>query len=200
LNSEIEALSRNYIQIEEEVKGLLRLTGIYMPTGRYTPGANDNTGLGMWGQELFIGGTVYLDRAKAWHAASTVSFEFHSKKQDSQAQVGNLMTLEGGFGRDFLKGAASSLPVARVSRADAAVADVGIPRAPSKHQATRVGIILRKADQALTVLNTAVLTPMPSARVIRAIAVNAGFFCRITIKAETIATSDSIMKKASSIS
>lgn len=81
--------------------------GIYMPTGRYTAGANDNTGLGMWGHELFVGSTLYLDQAKAWHAASTVSFEFHSQKQDSQAQVGNLMTLEGGFGRDFLKGAAT---------------------------------------------------------------------------------------------
>jgi hypothetical protein len=82
--------------------------GIYMPTGRYTAGANDNTGLGMWGHEFFIGSTVYLDQAKAWHAASTVSLEFHSQKRDSQAQVGNLMTLEGGFGRDFLKGAASA--------------------------------------------------------------------------------------------
>jgi hypothetical protein len=81
--------------------------GIYVPTGRYSDGANDNTGLGMWGHELFIGSTIYLDDAKKWHAASTASFEFHTQKKDSQGHVGNLMTLEGGLGRDFLKGAAT---------------------------------------------------------------------------------------------
>lgn len=81
--------------------------GLYIPTGRYTAGANDNTGLGMWGNELFIGTTVYLDPEKKWHAASNASFEFHTQKKDSQAQVGNLMTLEGGLGRSFLKGAAN---------------------------------------------------------------------------------------------
>jgi hypothetical protein len=28
---------------------------IFMPTGRYTDGARDNTGLGMWGHELAVG-------------------------------------------------------------------------------------------------------------------------------------------------
>ena len=81
--------------------------GIFVPTGRYTAGADDNTGLGMWGHEVFAGSTVFLDEKKAWHAATTAAVEFHSKKEDSDAQVGSLLTLEGGFGRDFLKGAAS---------------------------------------------------------------------------------------------
>ena len=79
----------------------------FAPTGRYTPGARDNTGLGMWGHELSLGTTVYLTEDKAWHAAANAAFEFHSKKQDSIAQVGNLLTMEGGVGRSFLKGAAS---------------------------------------------------------------------------------------------
>ena len=80
--------------------------GFFAPTGRYTAGANDNTGLGMWGHEVFAGTTVFLDEKKAWHAATTGALEFHSGKKDSDARVGTLLTLEGGFGRDFVKGAA----------------------------------------------------------------------------------------------
>jgi hypothetical protein len=81
--------------------------GFFAPTGRYSAGADDNTGLGMWGHEVFAGTTVFFDEKKAWHAATTGALEFHSGKQDSDAQVGTLLTLEGGFGRDFLMGAAS---------------------------------------------------------------------------------------------
>src|SRR4029077_5745576 len=31
---------------------------LYMPTGRFSPNANNNTGLGMWGNEFTIGSTV----------------------------------------------------------------------------------------------------------------------------------------------
>ncbi|HEX8030748.1 MAG TPA: transporter [Vicinamibacterales bacterium] len=80
--------------------------GFFAPTGRYTAGADDNTGLGMWGHEVVAGTTVFLDENKSWHAATTGALEFHSGKKDSDAQVGTLLTLEGGFGRDFLTGAA----------------------------------------------------------------------------------------------
>lgn len=80
---------------------------IFFPTGRYEEGADDNTGLGMWGQELALGTTVFLTGNKAWHVATNSAFEFHSGKQDSDAKVGTMLTLEGGIGRDFLKGAAS---------------------------------------------------------------------------------------------
>jgi hypothetical protein len=80
--------------------------GFFAPTGRYTAGANDNTGLGMWAHEVFAGSTVYFDEKKAWHAATTGTLEFHSGKQDTDASVGTLLTLEGGAGRDFLMGAA----------------------------------------------------------------------------------------------
>jgi hypothetical protein len=77
---------------------------LYVPTGRYTDGANDNTGLGMWGQELQFGTTAYLTENKQYHAATMVSFNFQSKKKDSETKVGNQMNLEGGVGGDFLKG------------------------------------------------------------------------------------------------
>jgi hypothetical protein len=77
---------------------------MYVPTGRYTDGASDNTGLGMWGFEPLVGTTVYLDAQRRYHAATEVSFDFQSKKEDSETKVGNQMNLEGGVGADFLKG------------------------------------------------------------------------------------------------
>ena len=76
----------------------------FAPTGRYSDGANDNTGLGMWGHELSVGTTVYLNASRQWHAATMATFDFQSKKEDSETKVGNVMNLEGGLGGDFLKG------------------------------------------------------------------------------------------------
>ena len=81
---------------------------IYIPTGRYTDGASDNTGYGMWGQEIAFGTTVFLNEAKSLHAASVISFGWQSKKEDSETKVGNAMYLEGGVGADFLKGGLSA--------------------------------------------------------------------------------------------
>jgi len=81
---------------------------IYVPTGRYTDGASDNTGFGMWGQEIGVGTTVYLNDAKQYHASAMVSFDFQSKKEDSETKVGNAMNIEGGVGGDFLKGGLSA--------------------------------------------------------------------------------------------
>jgi len=76
----------------------------FAPTGHYINGSRDNTGLGMWGHELAIGTTVYLNESKQWHAATLATFDFQSKKEDSETKVGNVMNLEGGLGSDFLKG------------------------------------------------------------------------------------------------
>ncbi|HTP70516.1 MAG TPA: transporter [Dongiaceae bacterium] len=80
----------------------------YAPTGRYTAGASDNTGLGMWTNEFGWGTTVYFDEAKMWHMAGTALYEFHTKKQGVDQTVGGIMTIEGGVGRSFLKGYASA--------------------------------------------------------------------------------------------
>ena len=81
---------------------------IFVPTGRYEAGASDNTGFGMWGHELSAGTTVYLNEGRQYHAATVVSFDFQSKKEDSETKVGNAMNLEGGIGADFLKGGLST--------------------------------------------------------------------------------------------
>jgi hypothetical protein len=77
---------------------------LYIPTGRYEDGASNNTGMGMWGQDVGFGTTVYLTEDRKFHAASVVTFTFSSKKEDSDTKPGNLMTLEGGLGGDFLGG------------------------------------------------------------------------------------------------
>jgi hypothetical protein len=45
-----------------------------------------------------------LTETKQYHAATTMSFNFQSKKRDTETKVGNVMNLEGGVGGDFLKG------------------------------------------------------------------------------------------------
>jgi len=78
--------------------------GLFLPTGRYEDGANNNTGLGMFGQEILLGTTVYLNKQRSLHAATAATFDFFSEKKDSETKVGNILNLEGGFGADFLKG------------------------------------------------------------------------------------------------
>lgn len=41
--------------------------GIYFPTGKYSFGADDNTGLGMWTHEFGAGTTIFFDPEKKWH-------------------------------------------------------------------------------------------------------------------------------------
>jgi hypothetical protein len=79
--------------------------GVFAPTGTYEDGASDNTGLGMWSYEISAGFTFHPDTAKAWNIATTAFYETHSKKEDSDAKVGDILTLEGGVGRSFVDGA-----------------------------------------------------------------------------------------------
>jgi hypothetical protein len=80
----------------------------FAPVGRFTAGANNNTGLGMWSNEFSGGTTVYFDAARKWHAAATGFYEIHSSKQDLDLKIGDMFTLEGGVGRAFLQGYANA--------------------------------------------------------------------------------------------
>jgi len=89
---------------------------LFAPTGRYSAGASDNLGKGMWSYEVSGGGTVYLDRSRSWSLSTTAFWETHSKKEGEDLRlgpvsvkdvtVGQLLTLEGGAGKSFLHGAA----------------------------------------------------------------------------------------------
>jgi hypothetical protein len=77
--------------------------GLYAPTGRYAPGANDNTGLGMWSHEFALGSTLFLDENHTFHASALGAYELHTKKRDADAKVGQLLTIEGGVGKTSKK-------------------------------------------------------------------------------------------------
>jgi hypothetical protein len=111
--------------------------GLFAPTGRYTSGASDNVGKGMWSYELSGGTTVYLDERKTLSVATTAYWEIHSKKKDTGnvligpltltgVKVGQLLTLEGGFGKSFLEGAAA-VGLAYYSQWKVTTDDFGFP-------------------------------------------------------------------------
>jgi hypothetical protein len=77
---------------------------LYIPTGRYEQGGDDNIGKGMWSYEPFVGTTVYFDKKKTFSLATTAYWEIHGTKKDSDTKVGQILTLEGGLGKSFLGG------------------------------------------------------------------------------------------------
>jgi hypothetical protein len=81
--------------------------GVYAPTGSYDPDASDNLGLGMWSFEFSAGTTIYFDKAKSWHFATSAFYEVHTEKEDTDIRVGDILTLEGGLGKSFMGGALS---------------------------------------------------------------------------------------------
>jgi hypothetical protein len=84
---------------------------IYIPTGRFSSGATDNTGLGMWGNEISVGTTVYPDQKKMWNAAVNFSAEFHTDKRGTDINVGDIGTVQGGLGRSFYKKVSGPIPM-----------------------------------------------------------------------------------------
>jgi hypothetical protein len=76
----------------------------YPPTGRYSPGASNNTGLGMWCNELSVLSTVYFDEAKNWHLAASAFYDINSKKKDIDWTQGNPFTLMWGVGGNYGSG------------------------------------------------------------------------------------------------
>ena len=77
---------------------------IYMPTGRYERGGDDNIGKGMWTYEPFLGTTLYFDEKRTVSLAATAYWEIHGKKKDTNVKVGQILSLQGGLGKSFLGG------------------------------------------------------------------------------------------------
>lgn len=84
---------------------------LYLPTGRFSANGTNNNGLGMIGNELFVGSTVYLDEKRTWNAAANFALEFHTHKSGTNIQVGDMATIEGGFGRTFYKKGSGPIPM-----------------------------------------------------------------------------------------
>ncbi len=73
----------------------------YAPTGRYTPGALNNTSLGMWCNEVSLRATGFIDKEKNWSAAGALFYDINSKKQDVDWKQGNAINYMWGVGRNF---------------------------------------------------------------------------------------------------
>jgi hypothetical protein len=122
--------------------------GVTMPTGRYSPDADDNLGSGMWTFELFAGTTLYFDEAQSWHFAAAGFFETHTEKKDTDQKVGNILTVEGGLGKALLGGGLNlgvsyyaqwKLSQDRLGQdIDDALAVAGLPT-PAKHRGYGIG-------------------------------------------------------------
>lgn len=72
--------------------------GIFAPTGDYEFRGDSNSGLGMWSFELFAGATAYFGEKKTLHFSTTAFYETHTEKKDTEIDVGDILTLEGGLG------------------------------------------------------------------------------------------------------
>ena len=79
--------------------------GLYAPTGSYDPDAETIWAWGCGVSNLSAGTTIYFDKAKTWHFATTAFYETHTEKKDTDIKVGDILTLEGGLGKSFMGGA-----------------------------------------------------------------------------------------------
>lgn len=70
----------------------------YAPTGRTEPGGNDGVGRGYWANEFSAGGTVFLDRARAWHLSALASYDLNGRKRGIDITRGDTIQIQGGAG------------------------------------------------------------------------------------------------------
>jgi hypothetical protein len=68
--------------------------GVFAPTGRFTPGASDNTGGGYGAQFLASGQTVYLTADKGTAVSAYEGYEFHSTQKDTHVHPGQTFDLD----------------------------------------------------------------------------------------------------------
>jgi hypothetical protein len=89
---------------------LLASYSLYLPTGKYERGGRDNSGLGMLGQEVSFGTTIF-GPTRHWHGAVNVAYEWHTEKKDLDLRVGQVATLEGGVGYSVYTKVNNPLPL-----------------------------------------------------------------------------------------
>jgi hypothetical protein len=80
---------------------------VYLPTGRYEPGGDDNVGKGMVTYEPYVGTTIFLDEQRSTSVATVAFWQINGEKKHTNAKVGQILTLEGGVGKTFMGGGVS---------------------------------------------------------------------------------------------
>jgi hypothetical protein len=128
----------------------------YPPTGRYTPGNADNTGLGMWTNEFSLRGTYFFGDSKLVHASLAAFYDINGKKDSIDYTQGNPLTLMGGVGASFgdkkskLAGWAGLVGYAQWQVTNTTGTDVLPPIANNKSQIYALGPELTTLQGALT--------------------------------------------------
>jgi hypothetical protein len=84
---------------------------MYLPTGKFSPGGTDNTGLGIFGNEFSVGSTLYLDDEHQWSLAGNFALEFHTAKSGTDIQVGDMATIQGGLGKTYYHKVEGPIPM-----------------------------------------------------------------------------------------
>ena len=75
--------------------------GLYIPTGTYTDGGDNNSGLGMLGNEFEGGTTIRLDPKGSFEFSTLLSYELHGDKKNTDIKTGDVFTAEGGLGKTW---------------------------------------------------------------------------------------------------
>lgn len=76
---------------------------LYLPSGKYEKGGDDNSGMGMLVNEFSAGATAYFDQKKTIHFSSLFSYAINGKKKDTDIKTGDLLSVEGGLGKTWYK-------------------------------------------------------------------------------------------------
>jgi hypothetical protein len=71
----------------------------------FAPTGSGSSGQHMWVNEPFIGTTLYPDTGKKWNLSTIMYYDISGTKNNADIKVGNILTLSGGLGRSFLRGA-----------------------------------------------------------------------------------------------
>ncbi|CAL1518684.1 transporter [Chitinophaga sp. MM2321] len=84
---------------------------LYLPSGKYEQGGDDNSGLGQLVNEFSGGSTVYFDKRKSIHFSALLSYALNGKKKGTDVKTGDNLSIEGGLGKTwYLKKANSPIP------------------------------------------------------------------------------------------
>ncbi len=78
------------------------MDGVFIPTGRYTPGATDNVGTGYFGNHLQNGTTLYITKNKGTSANIFTDWEVHGARPgtlNTSKKPGQAVTIEWGLGQ-----------------------------------------------------------------------------------------------------
>ena len=70
------------------------LAGFLAPTGRFTPGANDNVGSGYWTPTLSSGQTVQLTRSGSLTFSAFELYEWHTTQEGTGTRPGDTINLD----------------------------------------------------------------------------------------------------------